>query len=536
MKKLFYNCKAISAAFTLCLAAIITTSCSQDLEEGKVQTDNNPAALNVVKLNFATSALTRGTMYDDIAQMPNDATFGVYGYGHKDGEPTPNEPNFINNGSAKKDGKVRVKGEVATYKANMPNVQFAAVYPQLNNDNKFTKTGANTYIFTYSLQGDMAQQKDLMIGQADEFKIDTNNSTDENIISEKTITMHHALTAINFAIGDRVPTGYTIERIYLKGLYTKGTCTVNLSKATKPEQRFTWSDLSDKGTIGIKLNKVSTTQINRTPFTGLKNTDGKYDNFTVFMIPQELTADAVAEVYLKKEEHQDINIDHRVKAKKITIPLTSKEKDNTIKAGQERKYYLNCNIDQNDIKPLFEFVYKKKGQETRDSTKFDLRFVTPEKTTDGCTEYQITISSRQYSAGYKRDEPGGKIKNFVPIILAPHSFEIVGFKYTYKYNPDGTKTDEYNPDGTKTKTKKAKRHDMPLESVKVQEVEQPQQNDNKYGKFKLVFNPAKYPTIPNYKQKNKNKSQKLDKIYIYLKLKGNDTIIELPITNFPRTK
>lgn len=541
MKKLLYNHKVVSTAFTsLCLAAM-ATSCSQELEESKVQTDNNPAALNVVKLNFATSALTRGTMYDDIAQMPDDATFGVYGYGHKDGEPTPNDANFINNGSAKKDGVVRVKGEVATYKTKMPKVQLAAVYPRLDDrdGDKLVRDGKDKYTLTYSLKKNMAQQKDLMIGQADEFEINDQNPTNENTNSGKTINMHHALTAINFAIGDRVPTGYTIERIYLRGLYTKGTCKVDLSKNNDAE-RFTWTPLGDKDKkenyVGIKLNKVSTTQINRTPFTGLKNTDGKYDNFTVFIIPQELTSDAVAEVYLKKEEHQDINIDHRVKAKKITIPLTSKEKDNTIKAGQERKYYLNCNIDQNDIKPLFEFVYKKKGQETRDSTKFDLRFVTPEKTTDGCTEYQITISSRQYSAGYKRDEPGGKIKNFVPIILAPHSFEIVGFKYTYKYNPDGTKTDEYNPDGTKTKTKKAKRHDMPLESVKVQEVEQPQQNDNKYGKFKLVFNPAKYPTIPNYKQKNKNKPQKLDKIYIYLKLKGNDTIIELPITNFPSTK
>lgn len=532
MKKLFYNCKAISAAFTLCLAAIITTSCSQDLEEGKVQTDNNPAALNVVKLNFATSALTRGTMYDNIDNMPDDATFGVYGYGHKDGETTPNDPNFINNGSAKKDGVVRVKGEVATYKAKMPNVQFAAVYPQLNNDNKFTKTGANTYTFTYSLQGDMALQKDLMIGQADEFKIDTNNSTDKKITSGKTINMHHALTAINFAIGDRVPTGYTIERIYLTGLYTKGTCKVDLSKSTKPEERFTWSDLSDKGTIGIKLNHVSTTQINRTPFTGLKDGKGKYDNFTVFMIPQELTSDAVAEVYLKKEIHQDINIDHRVKAKKITIPLTSKEKDNTIKAGQERKYYLNCNIDQNDIKPFFESVYKLKEQEKRDSTKLDLKYFEKKETTDGCTEYQITISSSQYSAGRKSVKSGGKITNFDPIILAPHSFEIVGFKYTYKYNPDGTKTD------------KAKRHDMPLESVKPQEVVQPQQNDKKYGKFKLVFNPAKYPVIPKYKKTKKvggkvtevEETQKITGLYICLKLKGNDTIIELPIINFPRTK
>lgn len=98
MKK--HNYKAIGAASILCLAAM-ATSCSQELEEGKVQTENNKAELNVVKLNFATDALTRGTMYDDIAQMPDDATFGVYGYAHKDNDPA-NDPNFINNGSAKK--------------------------------------------------------------------------------------------------------------------------------------------------------------------------------------------------------------------------------------------------------------------------------------------------------------------------------------------------------------------------------------------------------------------------------------------------
>ena len=43
MKKLLYNHKVVSTAFTsLCLAAM-ATSCSQELEESKVQTDNNPA-------------------------------------------------------------------------------------------------------------------------------------------------------------------------------------------------------------------------------------------------------------------------------------------------------------------------------------------------------------------------------------------------------------------------------------------------------------------------------------------------------------
>ena len=428
MKKLFYNCKAISAAFTLCLAAIITTSCSQDLEEGKVQTDNNPAALNVVKLNFTTSALTRGTMYDNINNMPNDATFGVYGYGHKDGETTPNEPNFINNGSAKKDGEVRVKGEVAKYKTDMPKVQLAAVYPQLNNDNKFTKTGANTYTFTYSLQGDMAQQKDLMIGQTEEFEINDQNPTNENTNSGKTINMHHALTAINFAIGDRVPTGYTIERIYLKGLYTKGTCTVNLSKTIEPEQRFTWSDLSDKGTIGIKLH-VSTTQKNRTSFTGLKDDKGKYDNFTVFMIPQKLDDKAVAEVYLKRSQPQD----YGAKARKITIPL----KENTIyNAGEVKKYNLSAPQESKiltDVK-LFDPKTQKNGEVnnaiTFNNDKDQCKYC--EKVKEKSETFKIYIDSYRYA--FSVQEGPVKFKKDIPKIKAPQSFKIKKIEYGTKYN------------------------------------------------------------------------------------------------------
>lgn len=101
MKKLFYNCKAIGAASILCLAAI-ATSCSQELEEGKIQTDNNKAELNVVKINFATEVLTRGTMYDDIAQMPDNATFGVYGYAHKKVKLLPTTPTLSTTAAQRK--------------------------------------------------------------------------------------------------------------------------------------------------------------------------------------------------------------------------------------------------------------------------------------------------------------------------------------------------------------------------------------------------------------------------------------------------
>ena len=443
MKK--HNYKAIGAASILCLAAM-ATSCSQELEEGKVQTDNNPAALNVVKLNFATSALTRGTMYDNINNMPDDATFGVYGYGHKDGEPTPNEPNFINNGSAKKDGEVHVSGKVAKYKTDMPKVQLAAVYPRLSDGNQFKRTGANTYTLTYSLEKDMAQQKDLMIGQADEFEINDQNSTDENINSGKTINMHHALTAINFAIGDRVPTGYTIEGICLRNLYTKGTCKVDLSKNTDAE-RFTWTDLSEKKDVHIITNHITTTQVNRTQFTGLK-TGNKYDNLTIFMIPQPVGKDAIAEVILKKDEKEYVSVrdekgqkvtpenDTRVKIKRITIPLKRKDAK-PYEAGEVEKYLVNSLINktkEKDSNISIDVVDPKNYESSSTTIKPNNEYFC-KKDGEKQNTYNVFINCYRYAVNTDKTK-----KHFNHAIIASNTFTIKSIEYK-TYNENTKKSD-----------------------------------------------------------------------------------------------
>lgn len=529
--KLFYNCKAIGAASILCLAAI-ATSCSQELEEGKIQTDNNKAELNVVKINFATDALTRGTMYDEIAQMPDDATFGVYGYAHKEGETTPNDPNFINNGSAKKDGVVRVKGKVATYKTNMPKVQLAAVYPQLSDDNKFKRTGANTYTLTYSLQEDMAQQKDLMIGQAEEFEINDQNSTDENINSGKTIDMHHALTAINFAIGDRVPTGYTIEGIRLRNLYTKGTCKVDLSKTTDAD-RFTWENLSEKDKyVYIKTSHITTTQRNRTQFTGLKTSDNKYDNLTIFMIPQQVGDDAKAEVILKKDEKEYKSVrdvkgekvtpenDTRVKIKRIIIPLKRKD-GKPYQAGEVEKYLVNSltnKTKEKDSNISIEVVDPNNYEKTN-------KYIKPNKESfckkDGEKQntYNVFIDCYRYAVNTDKTN-----KHFNYAIIAPNTFNIKSVQYiTYK-----GKTPEY--------------YDMPENSVTWEITQQPN-GDKTIGSFSLTFYPDNYPKVTDkligkgkyIPQPRKLGSKTNDAIYITLVADGfEDNELKITCKDFPK--
>lgn len=534
MKK--HNYKAIGAASILCLAAM-ATSCSQELEEGKVQTENNKAELNVVKLNFATDALTRGTMYDDIAQMPDDATFGVYGYAHKDNDPA-NDPNFINNGSAKKkDGVVHVDGEVATYKKKMPNVRLAAVYPRLSDGNQFKRTGTNTYTLTYSLQEDMANQKDLMIGQADEFSMTDGNTKNDSVNGGKTINMHHALTAINFAIGDCVPTGYIIEGIGIEGLKTNGTCHVDLSKTTDAE-RFKWDTKNaTKGKVHIKTNPATTTKINGTPFTGVKGDGNKYDNLTVFMIPQKIDKDAVAKVYLIKAKGDLENEPRKSKMIPINLMTVAKTKNNgtTYKgiteynAGEVKQYRLSLSdtIYKGDltkkstdvklcVKVLYPDVAKKyeKTLEPKDLTNpsssinfKDKRWKVDEKP----HTYKVYIESYRFAGLQKTGS--GKLDFPKEAMVAPQTFKIKKIEFSKK------KTGTYQK--------------MPEDYLKPKVVQQPK-GDNRVGAFTLIFHPEKFPQEKPGGGKVVQQTSKYIYLKIYIVLDGFEgTVFEIMGIKFP---
>lgn len=445
MKNFFLSYKAITAALTMGLAAI-TTSCSQDIDNSNASLKGNKAeSSKIVKLSFGPH--TRGTMYDDISQMADNATFGVYGYARKNNESIITSPNFINNGSAeKKDGIVRVNGEVATYKKDMPNVKIAAVYPKLNKDNDFKRTGENTYTLTYALKEDMSTQQDLLIGEAPEFTITSENSKNDLIDGKQTVDMHHALTAINFAIGDRVPTGYTIEGICLRNLYTKGTCKVDLSKNTDAE-RFTWTDLSEKKDVHIITNHITTTQVNRTQFTGLK-TGNKYDNLTIFMIPQPVGKDAIAEVILKKDEKEYVSVrdekgqkvtpenDTRVKIKRITIPLKRKDAK-PYEAGEVEKYLVNSLINktkEKDSNISIDVVDPKNYESSSTTIKPNNEYFC-KKDGEKQNTYNVFINCYRYAVNTDKTK-----KHFNHAIIASNTFTIKSIEYK-TYNENTKKSD-----------------------------------------------------------------------------------------------
>lgn len=365
---------------------MLTVSCSQDMDNELGTTDANGGKVgSEVKLQFATNAVTttRGTMYDNIGVMPDDSKFSVYGYSCKGGfDQMGNTHNFIANGEASKRGTVTVGGAAKYYNKAEPYVQLVGVYPYLQGENKLEKTGIDKYLLTYDIGAniDATQHKDLMVGK-------TNVVVQaEGEQQPAKITLHHALTAVNFAIGDKCPTGYEIAGIEMQGLAAKGTCEVTFNGDIPT---FNWTPSDTKEPIHLKWPKYEgvnyrtvtpnkTTQVNRTQVTGVMK-DGKRDNLTIFMIPQQLGADAKAVIWLKKDNglyprpipKQDT--DHRAAVKKLTINLAAVK---AWKPGQVVVYRIDEELKDADLRYKFELsesiVESKPGNDGLSAATFNL--------------------------------------------------------------------------------------------------------------------------------------------------------------------
>lgn len=397
---------------------MLTVSCSQDVDNELGTTDTNGGKVgSEVKLQFATNAVTttRGTMYDNIGVMPDDSKFSVYGYSCKGGfDQMGNTLNFIANGEASKSGTVTVGGAAKYYNKAEPYVQLVGVYPYLQGENSLEKTGIDKYSLTYDLGAniDATQHKDLMVGKTN-VKVQA-----EGEQQPAKITLHHALTAINFAIGDKCPTGYEIAGIEMQGLAAKGTCEVTFNDDMPT---FNWTPSDTKEPIrlkwpkyeGVGLSKVTpnkTTQVNRTQVTGVKTEDGKRDNLTIFMIPQQLSADAKAVIWLKKDNGlyqspRPQDTDHRAPIKKLTINLAAVK---AWKPGQVVVYRIDEELKDADLRYKFEL-----RPSTKDAKPGD----------DGLSEAKFNLNSYRYTYH------GWNGKRDYDLYAALQSFQIIKYAY-----------------------------------------------------------------------------------------------------------
>lgn len=332
------------------MMACLTMSCSQDMEsniEGKTTLGGE------VSLNFSTNEHgTRGTMYDAIKFIPNDDQFGVQGYTNDKGFASMgNDPNFIDNGHTTKSGKVVAKN-AAAWKYAKKYVQMVGTYPFLKGDNSIVKTGRDTYKVTFTPETDASKQKDLMLGKRDIALGPPVEGGDRDPVD---ITLYHALTAVNFTLGNKRTTGLKIVGIKLSGVAGKSECEANLATNT-----FTWDVKEPEKDYFLKVdgNGIRTTVPNMTQVTGVKDGEGKYDNFSFLMIPQKLGPNAKATIYLEKDTNpneeddkanQYPNFHDNRKKKIVTLKLDGKE----WKANQPINYIIEDSKCNDDLEYVF---------------------------------------------------------------------------------------------------------------------------------------------------------------------------------------
>ncbi|KGF48564.1 hypothetical protein [Prevotella melaninogenica] len=400
------------------MMACLIMSCSQDMESN-IEQRSTPSG--EVSVNFVTNLHgTRGTMYDAINFIPDNDLFGVQGYTTNDGfDKMGNDPNFIDNGQTTKSGKVAARN-AAAWKNAKKYVQLVGTYPLLEGGNSIEKTGKDTYKVTFTPETDARKEKDLMLGKSDIDVKSVNGDPDP-----VKITLHHALTAVNFTLGDKRTSGLKIVGIKLSGVAGKSECQANLATNT-----FDWKVIEKEKDYFLKVDGdgIRTTVQNMTPVTGIKDSDGKYDNFSFLMIPQKLGKDAKAIIYLERDtkpiegdvadgEYSEEK-DSRNKRKIVTLNLAGKE----WKANQPANYIIEDNLYNNDDKAKYRFG----------AGSYGTRYVSKDITVSYIGYYKKSADGKLIKVGSKNRKDEGVQKYYKTTKGTPGVFEVKEF---FSYAP-----------------------------------------------------------------------------------------------------
>lgn len=210
-----------------------------------------------------------------------------------------------------------------------PHGRFYAVYPESTNDSygiKFTKpNGTAAPSLEFTVNTDVRKQVDLMTACSDNVHYATRFQAPRT-----NLQFRHALTAIRFAVGQNLSFNKTIKDITLKNVLIKSKYTLsnNLNGAGAA-----WDHSGNNTRGNVTLSNVNyntnenansivrdRSKYNNSNETNLTKLD---DNYTFYMIPQDLDGKVTAEVLFTD-------------GSKITVPLKG-----SWKAGTTRTYKLS---------------------------------------------------------------------------------------------------------------------------------------------------------------------------------------------------
>lgn len=210
-----------------------------------------------------------------------------------------------------------------------PYGRFYAVYPESTNDSygiKFTKpNGTAAPSLEFTVNTDVRKQVDLMTACSDNVHYATRFQAPRT-----NLQFRHALTAIRFAVGQNLSFNKTIKDITLKNVLIKSKYTLS-NNLNGTGAAWDHSGNNTRGNVTLSNVNYNTNEnansivrdrskYNNSNETNLTKLD---DNYTFYMIPQDLDGKVTAEVLFTD-------------GSKITVPLKG-----SWKAGTTRTYKLS---------------------------------------------------------------------------------------------------------------------------------------------------------------------------------------------------
>ena len=210
-----------------------------------------------------------------------------------------------------------------------PHGRFYAVYPESTNGSngiKFTKpNGTAAPSLEFTVNTDVRKQVDLMTACSDNVHYATRFQAPRT-----NLQFRHALTAIRFAVGQNLSFNKTIKDITLKNVLIKSKYTLS-NKLDGTGAAWNHSGYDTRGNVKLSNVNYNTNENansivrDRSKYSNSNETNLTKldDNYTFYMIPQDLDGKVTAEVLFTD-------------GSKITVPLKG-----SWKAGTTRTYKLS---------------------------------------------------------------------------------------------------------------------------------------------------------------------------------------------------
>lgn len=286
----------------------------------------------------------------------------------------------------------------------IPHARFYAVFPQVKNEYTKIKLSPETYegspYIEFEAETEVTNQKDLMTACSGHVHYSVQGTAPRTDLD-----FRHALTAIKFAVGQNLSFNKTISKVEIRNALSKGKYTLS-DKFDGTGAK--WENLSDAKTFKLEGLAVST---NQNPNAVLTGNDG--DNYTFYMIPQELTGKNIT-VYVEFADGS--KIESTLKGSWLagtTKTYKLSEKNSTWEYTLETTNPANVAYNQDQSNNYFVTSYRNAPDGTKQPVKWKaVGFEEYDRATDSWTNLGtnkptwLTAMSKENGEGGAIAEPG----------------------------------------------------------------------------------------------------------------------------------